>query len=89
MLYIKYLAVESYNKQLVKLLVNYARNIAYEKSYSYVSIGLHEKDTFNDCLSGFAKLTFRSIGMLISIKNNRDLINKVKKGIPYEDYSLV
>ncbi len=89
MLYIKYLAVESNNRQLVKLLVNYARNLVFEKSYSYVSIGLHEKDKFNDCLSGLPKLTFKSVGMLLSIKNNRDLIHKVKNGIPYEDYSLV
>jgi hypothetical protein len=89
MLYIKYLAAESNNKQLVKLLLNYARNLAFEKSYSYVSVGLHEKDKFNDCLTGLPKLTFKSIGMLLSIKNNRDLIIKVKNGIPYEDYSLV
>ncbi len=89
MLYIKYLAVDSNNSLLVKLLVNHARNIAFEKSYSYVSIGLHEKDKINDCLTGIPKLIFKSVGMLLSIKNNRNLINKVKNGIPFEDYSLV
>lgn len=89
MQYIKYLAVNSNNSSLVKLLINHARNIAFEKSYSYVSIGLHEKDKFNKCLSGLPKLTFNSVGMLLSIKNTRNLINKVKEGIPYEDYSLV
>lgn len=89
MLYIKYLAVDSKNSPLVKTLINYARNLIFEKSYSYVSIGLHEKDKFNDCLSGLLKLTFKSVGMLLSLKNNRDLINKVKEGVPYEDYSLV
>jgi ribosomal protein S18 acetylase RimI-like enzyme len=89
MLYIKYFAVDSTNRVLVKLLINYARNIAFEKSYSYVSIGLHEKDKFNDCLRGLPKLTFESVGMLLSIKNNRTLINKVKNGIPFEDYSVV
>ena len=44
MMYIKYLAVNNHEKQLVKLLVNHARNIVYERSYSFVSIGLHEKD---------------------------------------------
>jgi len=89
MLYIKYLAVNLASSPLVKPLVNHARNIAFENSYSYVSIGLHEKDKFNDCLSGLPKLTFKSVGMLLSIKNNRHLINKVKNGVPYEDYSLV
>lgn len=89
MLYVKYLAVDSNSYGMVKPLVTYARNIAYEKSYSYVSIGLHEKDPFNKCLSGLSKFTFKSVGMLLSIKNNRDLINKVKDGVPFEDYSLV
>ncbi len=89
MLYIKYLAVEPNHIHLVKFLINYARNIAFEKSYSYVSIGLHEKDKFNDCLAGLPKLTFKSVGMLLSIKNNRALIKKVKDGVPYEDYSTV
>jgi len=89
MLYIKYLAVDSNSTMLVKLLVNHARNIAFEKTYSYVSIGMHEKDKLNNCLSGLLKLTFKSVGMLLSIKNNRSLIKKVKDGVPYEDYSLV
>ena len=89
MLYIKYMAVDVSSSQLVKQLVNFARNIAFEKSYSYVSIGLHEKDKFNDSLSGLPKLTFKSVGMLLSLKNSRTLINKVKNGVPYEDYSLV
>ncbi len=71
MMYIKYLAVNNHEKQLVKLLVNYARNIVYERSYSFVSIGLHEKDTLNTCFSGLLKLTFNSVGMLVSIKDNR------------------
>lgn len=89
MLYIKYLAANNHEKQLVKLLTDHARNMVYEKSYSFVSIGLHEKDLFNSCFSGFFKLTFKSVGMLLSIKNNKALVEKVKQGIPFEDYSLV
>ena len=89
MLYIKYMAVDANSSQLVKPLINFARNIAFEKSYSYVSIGLHEKDKFNDSLIWMPKLIFKSVGMLLSLKNSRTLINKVKNGVPYEDYSLV
>ncbi|MEP7145246.1 MAG: GNAT family N-acetyltransferase [Ferruginibacter sp.] len=89
MMYIKYLAVDDHEKKLVKLLVNYARNMVYKKSYSFVSIGVHEKDPFNKCFSGLLKLTFNSVGMLLSIKDNRPLIEKVMRGIPFEDYSLV
>lgn len=89
MMYIKYLAVNNREKQLVKLLVNYARNIVYENSYSFVSIGLHQKDPLNTCFSGLLQLTFGSVGMLLSIKDSKSLIEKVKQGVPFEDYSLV
>ncbi len=88
MINIKYLAVNNCEKSLVKLLINYARNIAYEKSYSFVSFGLHRKDSLISCFSGLTKLTFNAVGMLISIKDNRTLIEQVKQGVPFEDYSL-
>lgn len=89
MMYIKYLAINKLDRKLVKFMINHARQIAYQKSYSFISIGLHEKDPLNKCFSGMLKLTFNSIGMLVSIKDNRALIEKVKQGIPCEDYSLV
>lgn len=89
MIYIKYLAVNGSDKRLVRLLVNHARNLAYKTGYSFASIGLHEKDPLNSCFSGLPRLMFHSVGMLLSIKNNSELVNKVKEGIPFEDYSLV
>lgn len=89
MLYIRYLAVNDNDNELTRLLINYARNVAYQKSYSFASIGLHEKDPLNACFRGFLKLTFKSVGMLVTIKNNQQLIESVQQGIPFEDYSLV
>ena len=89
MLYIRFLAIKNQDIELTRLLVNFARNIAYQKSYSFASIGLHEKDPLNTCFRGFLKLTFKSVGMLVSIKNNKELIDTARKGIPFEDYSLV
>lgn len=85
---IKYLSGGN-NKKWIKLLINYARNIAFEKSYSFVSIGLHEKDPLNNCFSGLLKITVNSVGMLLSLKDNKVLIKQIKNGIPFEDYSLV
>ena len=89
MIYIKYMAVKDNRQDLVKFMIHHARNRVYKNEYSFVSIGLHEKDTLNRCFSGLFKLTFKSVGMLLSIKNNSDLVGKVKQGIPFEDYSLV
>jgi hypothetical protein len=44
MLYMKYLAVRDNEKFLANMLIRYARNIVFDKSYSFVSIGVHEKD---------------------------------------------
>ncbi len=89
MIYIKYFAVSHHEKQLVRLMLNHARNVVYDQDYSFVSIGIHERDPLNECFAGTFKLTFKSVGMLLTIKNNRQLIEKVKQGIPFEDYSLV
>ena len=89
MIYIRWLAVDRQDKQLVRLLINHARNIAFDRGYSFASIGLHEKDPLGSCFGGMFKLTFHSVGMLLSIKNSRELIEKVKQGIPFEDYTLV
>ncbi len=89
MIYIRWLAVDDQDPALVRLLINHARNIAYERNYSFASIGLHEKDPLGKCFRGMFKLTFHSVGMLLSIKNSRELIEKVKQGVPFEDYSLV
>ena len=89
MLYIKYLAINLSEKKALKLLIDHARNIAYNKSYSFVSIGCHETDPLQKHFSKILKFTFNSIGMMTSLKNNQNLIDKVKSGIPYEDFSLV
>lgn len=89
MLYIKYIAVEDNNVTLVKRLINFAQGLAYDKLYSFASLGLHEKDPLNFAIKGMVKFTFHSVGMVLSLKNNNELIDQVKKGIPFEDYSLV
>jgi ribosomal protein S18 acetylase RimI-like enzyme len=89
LLYIKYISVIGIRRDPIYSLLAHARNIAFERSYSFVSIGLHEKDPFNTYISKFFKLTFYSIGMIVSLKNNKLLIEKIKRGIPFEDYSQV
>ena len=89
MIYIKYLALKNDDKHLIRLLISRAKHIAYKKSYSFVSIGLHEKDSLNNYFSGMMKFTFNSVGMLSSLKGSTALVNQIKEGIPFEDYSIV
>lgn len=89
MLYIKYLAVPDYNITLISTLIAHAKRLAYDKSYSFVSLGLHEKDPLIKKLPRFIRFTFYSVGMLVSMKDSKDLMGKVKNGIPFKDYSIV
>lgn len=89
MIYIKYLALKSKDKRVMKMLIDHARFVAFEKSYSFVSIGLHDKDPLTELLSGMIKFIFKSNGLITSLKGNVSYLEKVKNGIPYEDFSLV
>ena len=89
MIYIKYLAVPEFDVKLIKSLISFAKELAYNKSYSFVSLGLHEKDPLMNKLPRFLRFTFYSVGMLVSMKNSKDLIGKIKNGVPFEDYSIV
>lgn len=89
MLYLKYFVVPDYNKKLVSALISHAKQISYNKRYSFVSFGLHERDPLIKKLPKFLRFTFYSVGMLVSMKDSTDLMEKIKKGVPFEDYSIV
>lgn len=89
MLYIKHLAVLETNKELISVLISYAKKLAYSKSYSFASIGLHEKDPLIKKLPRFIRFTFYSVGMLVSMKDSENSMDRVKTGVPFKDFSIV
>ncbi|MEL4455037.1 GNAT family N-acetyltransferase [Lutimonas vermicola] len=89
MLYLKYLAVSSYDADLIKELIYRAKHEVYKKTYAFVSFGLHENDPLAKYLPGFFKITFYSVGMLVSLKNSQGLMQLIKKGVPFKDFSTV
>ena len=88
-LYIKSFACEPGQEEALKLLVGRARNIAYEKKYSFLAIGIHERDPILKIFSRYPKFTFKSMGFIASLKGKNEKINSILGGIPFEDYSLV
>jgi ribosomal protein S18 acetylase RimI-like enzyme len=89
MLYVRYLALREYDKALVSALISFAKQQAYNKSYSFVSISLHENDILLQKLPKFMRFTFHSVGMLVSIKDSKKLMEVIKKRMPFRDYSTV
>ncbi|NNK76576.1 MAG: GNAT family N-acetyltransferase [Maribacter sp.] len=89
MLYVKYLALKKYDKTLISTLISFAKQEAYNESYSFVSISVHENDILLKKLPKFIRFTFQSVGMLASMKDSKELIKIIKEGMPYRDYSTV
>ncbi|KAB1071352.1 GNAT family N-acetyltransferase [Tamlana haliotis] len=89
MLYVRYLAIKVYDKALVSALISFAKQQAYNKSYAFVSISLHENDNLLQKLPKFMRFTFNSVGMLVSMKDNNKLMEMVNKGMPFRDYSTI
>jgi hypothetical protein len=89
MLYIQYLAVKNYDKTLISALLSFAKKQTYNKSYSFVSISVHENDILLQKLPKFMRFTFQSVGMLISMKDSTKLMKLIKEGMPFRDYSTV
>ena len=89
MLYIRYLAIKKYNKTLISALMSFAKQQAYNKSYSFVSISMHENDILLQKLPKSMRFTFHSVGMLVSMKDSKKLMKLIKKGMPFRDYSTI
>ena len=89
MLYIRYLAVKKQDKDLVCALVSYGKQLAYQKSYSFISISLHERDILTKKIPKLIRFTFQSVGMLVIMKDSKKLMKLIKKGMPFRDYSTV
>ena len=87
MLYAKYFVAK--DALVSKQLIEYGRNLVYNKNYSFLALGVHDKDPLTAQVKSFPKFTFRSHGMITSLKKNQSLIDSIKSGIMYEDYSLV
>jgi ribosomal protein S18 acetylase RimI-like enzyme len=89
MLYIRHFALKNYDKELVSYLISFGKQLAYDKSYSFVSLSLHENDKLKNMLPKYIKFTFHSVGMLVSMKNSVELMKLIKSGMPFRDYSTV
>lgn len=76
-------------KELIKLLMDWAKNYCRKKNFHFLSFGLHECDPLIKILDSGLKITFRSHGYVTSLHGNQEKLNQITSGLVYEDYSLV
>lgn len=89
MLYIPLLVVPNPEMKLLQAVFRKLRQEAYASNYPLFSMGLHEKDPLQTYIPKSLRITFRSVGMLVSMKNRGPLIQQIKDGIPFKDFSTV
>ena len=89
MLYIRAFAYEDGNEDALMELIREARKMAFREKYTFLSIGLHERDPLIPYLKKIPKITFVSNGILGSLQGNEGRIEGMMDGVFFEDYSLV
>lgn len=88
-LYVKDFSYMPGHEDALITLIEFANQYAHKKDYSFLSITFHEKDGLRARLRKFRSFPFIAFGMICSLKNNMEVINKVKEGNISKDFSLV
>jgi hypothetical protein len=89
-IYAKYYACIKDKEQALKSLIQQLRNYAFENNYHFVAVAADEKDVnMNKLLNPLSRFVFKSTLLVTSLQKNREVINCIKQGICFEDYSLI
>jgi hypothetical protein len=87
-LYLRNAAFEDGHHHALRMLLQRVRNEAFREKYSFVVIGMHERDPLRFLVHGLPKFTFVSHGFVTSLRHDRALLAIVVSGIPMEDFAL-
>ncbi len=88
-LYIRAFAADDGFEDALDALIAHARKYAFDKAYSFVTIGIHERDPLMPYFKRHGKFVFKSVGYVTSLKHRTEVIRRIGAGIPFEDYSLI
>lgn len=87
-LYVRNMACTKDGLKALRALIDQARSRAFRSGYTFVSIGLHDRDPLRSALKGIARLKFHSLVVAASILSEGRLAD-LSSQIPYEDFALV
>ena len=86
-LYVRQMACAPDGLDALRLLVDEAKGRAFRHGFTFLSVGLHERDPLRSTVRG-ARVTFRSLAVVASLLAEGRLAN-LNSQIPYEDFALV
>jgi predicted N-acetyltransferase YhbS len=88
MLHVRHMACAQGHELAMRSLIAEARVEAFGRRYTFLSVGLHERDPLRTAVTGFAGFRFHSLAMATSlITPNR--VHGLISEVPYEDFALV
>jgi GNAT superfamily N-acetyltransferase len=88
MLYVRLMASVEGCEDALRPLIAEARWEAYWHRFTFLSVGLHERDPLRFVVEGIPRFTFTSLSMATSAITP-DRVKSLVDQIPYEDYALV
>jgi GNAT superfamily N-acetyltransferase len=87
-LYARFVACEEGHGQALQALVAMARAEAFRRRFTFLVIGLHERDPLRSLVRGIPRFTFSSLALATSL-TRPDRLESLASGIPFEDFALV
>ena len=87
-LYVRHMACSPDGVDALRLLLDDARGRAFRHGFTFLSVGLHERDPLRRAVDGGAGITFHSLAVVGSLLTQGRLAN-LNSQIPYEDFALV
>ena len=87
-LYARFVACEEGHEQALQALVAMARAEAFRRRFTFLVIGLHERDPLRSLVRGIPRFTFSSLALATSL-TRPERLESLATGIPFEDFALV
>jgi predicted N-acetyltransferase YhbS len=88
LLSVRYAACEEGHHAALAALLARARSEAFRHRFTFLMLGLHERDPLRSLVRGIPRFTFSSQAFATSLRDPGGLEKRVE-GIPFEDYALV
>jgi predicted N-acetyltransferase YhbS len=88
LLSVRYAACEDGHHAALQALLAMARTEAFRHRFTFLMLGLHERDPLRSLVRGIPRFTFSSQAFATSLGDAVGLEKRVE-GIPFEDYALV
>jgi hypothetical protein len=85
---VRYAACEDGQLAALAALLALARAEAFRSRFTFLMVGLHDRDPLRSLVRGIPKFTFSSLAFATSLRDPEGLEKRVE-GIPFEDYALV